>query len=687
MQARKVMRTYQGAEANRLTNSKKPRNQAADQEMLGPFGADAMRAWARSLVRDNAYAWNIVDTIVSNIIGDGITAQSTFETAEGEDIEDANESRDKLFREWCEVCDINGELTFAEIQVLCQREMVEAGEVLVRLIKTPNKEYRGIYRPVPLAIELIEADRLSSDRDTYALRDRGNNRVIRGVELDEKGRKVAYWIYPDHPNSPYTVRNQTPERIPASEILHLYRKDRVGQNRGISWFAPIMSWMRDLGVYVDNEIQASAVASCFTAFIKSDSHIPGLAGPSGEDTTDANGNLLDHQEPGIITRLGTNEDVSFANPGRPNSAAEPWINLMLRGLCAGTGTNYEAIAKDFSKTSYSSSRSSKLEDRPRYKRGQNYMVWHLCQPVWDEFCNAAARVGVDYFPTSTELLEDRRGVAPVEWQLPEQEWVDPASEQSAAKDSIASYMSTYQDELGSRGRSYRATFYQAAKEKRLRMQLGLLTEAEATQQMMATQTGATGPVDDVQAAEQAGTSEWMGLSRQQWNRNRKALTDVLNGLSDGTMSTALATAQLSMIGMSQKNIDAIVADVADGQVDNPLPAEEAEAVRRAWVTSDDGNRLYVGEGGELKTGPSGKSLGKSSQSQSAKKHSVSLPKSKSKINISTASKALKEMGYELGESRTDLQAKKTFYKVKKPSGQTEELSTDQIKNLVYEGAN
>jgi len=576
MQARKLQRSYQGAEANRLTNNKKPRNQAADQELLGPFGADAMRAWARSLVRDNAYAWNVVDTIVSNIIGDGINCQSTFETPEGEDVESVNDDRDRLFADWCEVCDINGELTFSEIQVLCQREMVEAGEVLVRLIKTSGKEYRGIYRPVPLALELIEADRLSLDRDAFTTRTsrESGNRIIRGVELDDKGKPVAYWIYPEHPNSPYTVKNQAPERVPAGEILHLYRKDRVGQSRGISWFSPIMSWMRDLGVYVDNEIQTSAVASCFGVAIKTETPIGGLLGPSDEDTTDTSGNTLDYLEPAMVVRLKPGESVESINPGRPNSASEPWINLMLRGICAGTGTNYEAIAKDFSKTSYSSSRSSKLEDRPRYKRGQNYIVWHLCQPVWDEFCNAAAREGVESFPTSTELLEDRRRFAPVEWQLPEQEWVDPASEQSAAKDSIASYMSTYQDELGSRGRSYRATFYQAAKEKRLRVQLGLLTEAEATQQMMAAQTGASTTVDDVQATEQAGTSEWMGLSRQQWVRNRRALQDVLNGLSDGTMSPALATAQLSMIGMSQKNIDAIVADVSDGVVDNPVPAEE-----------------------------------------------------------------------------------------------------------------
>jgi lambda family phage portal protein len=546
--------------------------------MLGPFGADAMRSWARSLVRDNAYAWNVVDTIVSNVVGAGITAQSTYETPDGEDVEDVNEIRDATFAEWSEVCDINGELTLSEIQALCQREITEAGEVLVRLIKTSGKEYRGISRPVPLALELIEADRLSLNHDTFIVRASrlSGNRIIRGVELDDKGKAIAYWIYPEHPNSPYTVKNQIPERVPAAEILHLYRKDRVGQSRGISWFAPIMSPMRDLGTYIDNELQASAISSCFTVFIKSNSPTGSLLAPEGEDATDKNGNSLDYIEPGIISRLATDESVEFANPSRPNSGSEPWINLMLRGIAAGTGTNYEAVAKDFSKTSYSSSRTSKLEDRPRVKRWQNFIVWHLCQPIWDEFCNAAARQGLDGFPTSTELLESRRNLAPVEWQLPEQEWVDPAGEQTAAHDSITAYMSTYQDELGSRGRSWRATFYQAAKEKKLRMQLGLLKPEEQTAQMMAAQTGAEGPADAAQAEQQdqAGSGEWMGLSRLQWNRNRKALTDVLNGLADGSMSSALAKAQLSMIGLTQPNIDAIVADASDGTVDNPVPIDQ-----------------------------------------------------------------------------------------------------------------
>ncbi|MGE9224347.1 hypothetical protein, partial [Escherichia coli] len=85
------------------------------------------------------------------------------------------------------------------------------------------------------------------------------------------------------------------------------------------------------------------------------------------------------------------------------------------------------------------------------------------------------------------------------------------------------------------------------------MKLGLLTAEEQTSQMMAAQTGAEGPRDEAQAEMQAGTSEWMGLSRLQLKNNRKALNDLLVGLADKTISPTLAAAQLSMIGMSQKN--------------------------------------------------------------------------------------------------------------------------------------
>jgi lambda family phage portal protein len=624
-QRRTLERMYQGAEANRLTNNKKPKNQSADSELLGPFGADSLRAWSRALVRDNAYAWGVVDTIVSSVVGSGITAQSQVETPEGTDIEDVNELRDKVWSEWCEVCDVNGRLSFAEIQQLAQREMVEAGEVLIHFVNTPSEKYRGIYRPVPLAIELIEADRLANEKDTYKVRSADSNRITRGVELDDLGKPLAYWIYPEHPNGPYTQGRQEPVRVDAKNILHLYRMDRIGQSRGVSWFAPVMSWLRDLGVYVDNEIQASAVASCFGVAIKTEGRAgTGLMPSTDSESTDDNGNGFEYLEPAMVVRLRPGESVESINPGRPNSASEPWINLMLRGISVGTGLSYEVVSRNYSGTSYSSSRTSMLEDRRRFRRWQKYMVQHCCQPIWDRFCEQAATAGVDGFPSMSEVLDDRRAATAVEWQTPAWEWVDPQSEQAASDAALTSFQSTYQDELGQRGKNWRNVFYQRAKEEKLKRSLGLVTadmanvesaQAEA-QQMAATGAAASG---DTTAQQPAG--EMSDMSRMQWSRNRKAIEDILAELIAGTASETKARVFLQTLGLTEATASALITDAMDGTVDTDLSQEpateqnqESETIDRMvhrkggqWVTTEDGNRLFLNEGA-LSTKPGGKKI-------------------------------------------------------------------------------
>lgn len=570
-QRRALERMYSGAEASRLTNNKKPKNQSADSELLGPFGADSLRAWSRQLVRDNAYAWGVVDTIVSSVVGCGITAQSQVETPEGTDIEDVNDLRDKVWQEWCEVADVNGRLNFYEIQQLAQREMVEAGEVLIHIVKTPSKKYRGIYRPVPLALELIECDRLASDRDTYKINRGTGNKIIRGVELDDLGKPLAYWIYPEHPNGPYATR-AIPERIDASEIIHLYRVDRIGQSRGVSWFAPVLSWLRDLGVYVDNEIQTSAVASCFGVVVKTKGRAgSGLMPSTDDDTTDSNGNRLEYIEPAMISYLNEGEDIECINPGRPNVNAEPWINLMLRGISVGTGLSYEVVSRNYSGTSYSSSRTSMLEDRRRFRRWQKYLVQHMCQPIWDAFCDQASTAGVDGFPSMTDILDDRRASTAVEWQTPAWEWVDPQSEQAASDAALNSFQSTYQDELGQRGKSWRNVFYQRAKEEKLKRQLGLVTadmanvdstQAEA-QQLAASSANPTG-------APNQPAGEMADMSRLQWGRNRKAIEDILAEFIAGTASETKSKVFLQSLGLTEATANMLLSDAADGTVDTDL---------------------------------------------------------------------------------------------------------------------
>lgn len=575
--ARRVMRAYAAAEPSRLTASKRPKNNSADSELGGPFGANQLRAWARMLVRDNAWAWGVVDTFVNSVVGQGIAVQSAYELPDGSDVEAINERRDQVWREWSEVCEINGQYTFIELQQMAMREIVEAGEVLIRMVPVDRK-FRGIYRPVPLALELIEADRLAEEKDTYNLPLHGNHRVNRGVEIDELGRAVAYWIYPNHPTDPYTMRGE-PRRIDADEVIHLFNRQRIGQTRGVTMFAPCVSWIRDLGLYVENELQASAVASCFTVAIKTEEMPTGMLPPSTENgrTTDADGNKYEFLQPGLVMHLGPNESIESANPGRPNSASEPWIKLMLRGIAVGTGLSYETVARDYSQTNYSSNRASQLEDRRRFRRWQRYLIERLNQRVWDQFCLSAAMADLNGFPTVAELLENRRKAAPCEHMPPSWEWVDPQSEQTSSENGIKAMQTTYADELGAKGLNWRHVFYQRAKEEELLSRLGLVsptaiagvTVAEKTAKAsadLATAKSTAAEGGSVQAS--AGSGEMMGLSRLQWQRNRKAIMDVLNDFGSGTVTKAQATVLLSGLGLSADNVLMLLTDAVDGSVDS-----------------------------------------------------------------------------------------------------------------------
>jgi capsid protein len=288
------------------------------------------------------------------------------------------------------------------------------------------------------------------------------------------------------------------------------------------------------------------------------------------ESSDDNGNQFEYLEPAMVVRLNPGESVESINPGRPNSASEPWINLMLRGIAVGTGLSYEIVARDYSKTNYSSSRTSQLEDRRRFRRWQKYLVNHMCQPIWDRFNDQAATAGVRGFASMSEILDERRRATAVEWQTPAWEWVDPDSEQKASDAALVSFQSTYQDELGQRGKNWRNVFYQRAKEEKLKRQLGLVTAAMAStelDQAEAQQLAITGVAN---ATAQQGTGEMSEMSRLQWGRNRKAIEDILSEYIAGTASETKTRVFLQSLGLTEATANMLIADASDGQIDTDL---------------------------------------------------------------------------------------------------------------------
>lgn len=465
---RQLRRGYKAAEYSRLNSNRRPLNQSADREMQRD--ADIARAAARDLVRNNSYAATVVDAITSNVVGRGIIAQVGASLDSAADDAGYNAALATLWDRWQRQCSTCGRFSFAEVQHICQREIVEAGECLVHFT-TQRDPARG----VPLALEVIEADRLASDYDVYRA---DKTQTYRGIEMDAAGNPVAYWIYPTHPNGTW-VAPLAPIRVPASDVLHLYRRDRIGQSRGMTWFAPVLPWLRDLNTYVENELQASAVSSCFTAAITTEQGYDpsGLLATSGSDTTDSDGNSLEYLQPGMVARLRPGESITGINPGRPNSASEPWINLMLRAVAVGVGLSYETVARDYSKVNYSSYKAGELQERRQFRVWQQYLIDHLCSPVWWRFLTSAAIANLDGAPTSADLLAEPEVYGAVRWQPPGWQWNEPLKEQQAADAAIQTNLSTLEDECAAKGKDWRDVLRQRKREQEFSASLGITTAA------------------------------------------------------------------------------------------------------------------------------------------------------------------------------------------------------------------
>jgi len=78
-------------------------------------------------------------------------------------------------------------------------------------------------------------------------------------------------------------------------------------------------------------------------------------------------------------------------------------------------------------------------------------------------------------------------------------------------------------------------------------------------------------------APQAGSGEFKEISRQQWNRNRKAINDILQELISGTMSKAMAEVMLGGLGLAPSSVKALIDDATDGTIDAPELKEPNDA--------------------------------------------------------------------------------------------------------------
>lgn len=331
VQSHLLARHYEAASGGRRTSGWRATGSDATAAMRDALAR--LRNNARDLVRNNPHATSALDIIADHVVGWGIVAKPG----------DGNQRVAETWDRWASTpaCDADGRLDFYGLQKLAQRTITESGEVLVRqrYRRQGDTDALGRPLPVPLQIQVLEPDYIDTLKTGLTLPNGG--RIVAGIEYDALGRRVAYWLFPEHPGSEIFGGATTSRRIPAGGILHVFRTLRPGQGRGASWFSSVILKMRDFDEYDDAQLMKQKVAALLGVVV---TDIDGTARPFG--STDSSQPSWDYLEPGGIHHVGPGTKVDIIDPPRVAEFAD-YSAVTLRTIAAGLGIGYEDLTGDY----------------------------------------------------------------------------------------------------------------------------------------------------------------------------------------------------------------------------------------------------------------------------------------------------------------------------------------------------
>jgi lambda family phage portal protein len=456
---------WNGASKKRRTIKEfNPKTGDADADTLDDL--PTLRTRSRSLLMNTPIASGAIKTNQVHVIGSGLKLQSRINA----DILGMNEKEADMwqqnteaeFNTWAESldCDINRNKNFYDFQNQVFRAILESGDCFVLpLFKEINTLNYG------LRLQVLEADRVenpNNKRDTTTL--------AGGVEKNKEGTPKRYWIRTQHPGTEKTPIERKWDSISAftgngrRKILHVYEQLRPGQSRGVPYLAPVIEMLHQLGKYTDAELQSAVISSYFTVFVTTPegggNFSTFLPSDEGGESTDEDYTMGS----GAIVGLAEGEEISTANPGRPNATFDPFVMSLLRQIGASLGLPFELLIQHFTK-SYSAARTAMLNAWKVFLTRRSFMVDHFCNIIYELWMEEAVlreRIIAPGFLTDPMRRKAFLGNL---WIGPAAGQIDPTKETAAAQARVDGFFSNISIESAAMGIDFDQNMKQIKREQ------------------------------------------------------------------------------------------------------------------------------------------------------------------------------------------------------------------------------
>lgn len=439
-----------------------------------------LRARSRDLERNTPIGGGAVLNAKKNVVGTGLSFHPTPNLEVLGWTEEQGEAwADILYRKfdrWASSkdSDVTRTQNFYESQGLVYHAKKSSGDcvVLLPMVTRPGVVYSTCF-------QVVEADRLASpagDGRTvqYGPDDarKTSRPIYGGVEKDEYGAPIAYYILRKHPSSiGFYAPTAQWDRFAAfgaksgrRNVLHVFDRERPDQSRGIPYLAPVIEALKQLSRLSDSELMAAVVSAMFTAILTS---------PDAETIGDDKDPPEMKLGAGTIVRALPGEEVSFADPKRPNAAFDPFYQAIVKQVAVRIEQPYEALMMHF-QSSYTAARAALLELWKFVVRERYLLETQYCQPVIEAWMDEAVALREIIAPGYFDDPEMRAAYLSGEWVGDAAGQVDPVKEVNAAKARIELRISSRKREsMALNGSDWKDNHRQVAREHRMGVEDGL----------------------------------------------------------------------------------------------------------------------------------------------------------------------------------------------------------------------
>lgn len=263
----------------------------------------------------------------------------------------------------------------------------------------------------------------------------GGGAIVAGVEIDSRGKVIAYHIFKDWLPGLPLLKGLSITRVDAADVLHFFTQSTPGQLRGMSRLASVLLRLRELDSMIDGQLVRLKIGALLAGFI-----------------TDADGTLLADSatpgetslEPGTMQRLKPGESVSFSDPPNIGPEANAFQKAVEREIGAGLGIPSFMLTHDMAEVNFSSARVAIIAFRRRVEAWQDAFAFQCLRPTFRRWLTVEILSGRIDAPLNERILRHK-------WIAPKSAWLDPLKDSQAEALAIASGLTSRREAVAARG--------------------------------------------------------------------------------------------------------------------------------------------------------------------------------------------------------------------------------------------